>query len=130
MNIFKHKQKLLHILKRKDEHSIHSPYMFDLYNKQIKKNRKKPNKLIASLENEFGNENIIKIPSSYIEFQNIQTKITEKTILCIENPYQNKDTYMEFYKISNDPRTLVSVDLFFLGLTSQNKDLSRQHYIF
>ncbi|HHT03105.1 MAG TPA: hypothetical protein GX005_02140 [Bacteroidales bacterium] len=103
--------------------------MFDLYNKLIKKNRKNPNKLIHALEEEFGKENIIKISCSYIEFQNIQNQVDDKTILCIKNPYQSKESYMEFHKITNDPRTLVSVDLFFLGLISQNKDLSRQHYI-
>ncbi|MDD2190933.1 MAG: hypothetical protein PHO12_00100 [Bacteroidales bacterium] len=104
--------------------------MFDLYNKLIKKNRRNPNKLILSLEKEFGKENILSIPCSYIEFQNIQNQINNNTILCIGNPYQTQESYMEFHKIKTDPRTLVSIDLFYLGLVSQNKNLSPQHYIF
>jgi len=129
MNIFKHKHRIIHLFKRKNEYSIHSPYMFDLYNKIIKRNRNKPQKLILYLEKEFGKENIIIIAPSYIKFQEIQNEINDKSIICIENPYRNKKSYFEFSKIYNDPRTLVSVDLFFLGLISQHQDLSRQHYI-
>ena len=130
MNLFKHKHQILHFIKKKDEYSIHSPYMFDLYNKLIKKNRRKPLKLILALEKEYGKENILKIPCSYNSFQNIQDKINKHTIICIEKPYESKATNLEFHKITSDPRSHVSVDLFFLGLISQNENLSPKHYIF
>lgn len=130
MNLFKHKHRLLHFLKKKNEYSIHSPYMFDLYNKLIKKNKRKPLKLILALEKEFGKENIIKIPCSYNAFQSIQDKINKNSIICIDNPYESIETNLEFHKITSDPRSHVSVDLFFLGLSYQNEDLSPQHYIF
>ncbi|MBP6428816.1 MAG: hypothetical protein KA273_00275 [Bacteroidales bacterium] len=104
--------------------------MFDLYNKLIKKNRRKPLKLILALEKEYGKENILKIPCSYNSFQNIQDKINKNTIICIEKPYESKATNLEFHKITSDPRSHVSVDLFFLGLISQNENLSPKHYIF
>ncbi len=129
MNIFTQKHKLLHKLKKKNEYSIHSPYMFDLYNRLIKKNRTSTAKIIHLMEEEFGKENVFLISSSYKEYQNIQTKLNDNSIIIIEKPYSNKISYLEFQKMISDPRRVVVVDLFTIGIISQNPKLSTQEYI-
>lgn len=129
MNIFTQKHKLLHKLKKKNEYSIHSPYMFDLYNRLIKKNRTSTAKIIHLMEEEFGKENVFLISSSYKEYQNIQTKLNDNSIIIIEKPYSNKISYLEFQKMISDPRRVVVVDLFSIGIISQNPKLSTQEYI-
>lgn len=129
MNIFTQKHKLLHKLKKKNEYSIHSPYMFDLYNRLIKKNRTSTAKIIHLMEEEFGKENVFLISSSYKEYQNIQTKLNDNSIIIIEKPYSNKISYLEFQKMISDPRRVVVVDLFTIGIIFQNPKLSTQEYI-
>lgn len=128
MNIFQLKQRLKHHFKKKDEYSIHSPFMFDLYNKTIKKHRNNPTKIILKLKEEYGQENIIQIPCEYNTYQEIQNQTTEETIIIVKKPYKNKDSYKEFKKIITDPRVVVSVDCFKIGLVLQNHKLSPQHY--
>lgn len=130
MSIFKQKHRILHYIKKKNEYSIHSPYMFDIYNKLIKKNKNNPSKLLNIFEKELGIGNIIKISCSYIEFQKIQDIISGNIVIYIEEPYKDKNSYEEFKKILNDPRTIVSIDLFNISLISRNTKLSHQHYIF
>lgn len=130
MNIFSQKHKLLHNIKKKNEYSIHSPYMFDLYNRIIKKEKRNPIKLIHLFQKEFGKENIILISSSYDEFQAIQTVLIEKSIIIIDKPYQCKDSYNEFLKIISDPRRIVIIDLFKIVIIFQNSKLSPQKYRF
>ncbi len=130
MNIFSQKNKLIHNIKKKNEYYIHSPYMFDLYNRIIKKYKRNPLKLIHLFQEEFGKENIIIISSSYDEFQTIQTIVKDSSIIIIEKPYQSKDSYNEFLKIISDPRRIVSIDLFKIGIIFQNSKLSPQEYRF
>ena len=104
--------------------------MFDLYNRIIKKYKRNPLKLIHLFQEEFGKENIIIISSSYDEFQTIQTIVKDSSIIIIEKPYQSKDSYNEFLKIISDPRRIVSIDLFKIGIIFQNSKLSPQEYRF
>lgn len=128
MSLFKQKQRIKYYFNKKDEYSIHSPFMFDLYIKMIKENRKNPQKLISKLKEEYGKENILRIPCQYTIFQEIQNQITQETILIIEDPYKNKSTYQDFLKIIHDPRAIVSIDFFKIALIFQNHKLSPQHY--
>ncbi|MBP1644699.1 MAG: hypothetical protein H6Q16_274 [Bacteroidetes bacterium] len=130
MNIFTQKNKLLHNFKKKNEYSIHSPYMFDLYNRIIKKHKRNPLKLIHLFQEEFGKEDIIIISSSYDEFKTIQTIVKDSSIIIIDKPYQSKYSYNEFLKIISDPRRIVSIDLFKIGIIFQNSKLSPQEYRF
>jgi len=128
MSFFKQKQRIKYYFNKKDEYSIHSPFMFDLYIKTIKENRKNPQKLIKKLEEEYGKDSIIQISCDYNVFQETHKQDTENKILIIENPYKNKDTYQDFKKIIHDPRTIVSIDFFKIALIFQNHKLSPQHY--
>lgn len=130
MNFFSQKHRLLHSIKKKNEFSIHSPYMFDLYNRLIKKHKRNPIRLIHLFQEEFGEENIIMISSSYDEFQALQTIVKDSSIIIIEKPYKSKDSYNEFLKIISDPRRIVSIDLFKIGIIFQNSKLSPQEYRF
>lgn len=129
MNIFKHKQRLLYLIKKKNEYSIHSPFMFNFYIDLIKKNQNKISRLLFLIENKIGRQNLIKIKCTYSEYQKIQSQINDSTFICIINQYNEKASLIEFNKIINDPRTIVSVDLFHIALISQNTKLSHQHYI-
>lgn len=104
--------------------------MFDLYNKFIKKHKRHPNKIIHLLQEEFGKENIILISSSYDEYKSIQTLVKDNSIIIIDKPYQSKNSYLEFLKIISDPRRIVSIDLFKIGIIFQNTKLSPQAYRF
>lgn len=128
MNIFQLKQRLKHYFKKKDEYSIHSPFMFDLYNKTIKKYRNKPTKLILKLKEEYGIENILQITCEYNIYQEIQNQTTEDTIIIVKKPYKNKATCQEFQKIITDPRAIVSIDFFKIAIILQNHKLSPQYY--
>ena len=130
MNIFSQKHRLLHSIKKKNEFSIHSPYMFDLYNRLIKKHKRNPIRLIHLFQEEFGEKNIILISSSYDEFQAIQTVLIETSIIIIDKPYQCKESYNEFLKIISDPRRIVIIDLLKIGIIFQNSKLSPQEYTF
>ncbi|MDD4829144.1 MAG: hypothetical protein WCS10_04110 [Bacteroidales bacterium] len=103
--------------------------MFNFYINLIKKNQNKISRLLFLIENKFGKQNLIKISCSYFEYQKIQPQINDCTIICIINQYNEKESLLEFDKIINDPRTIVSVDLFHIALISQNTKLSHQHYI-
>ncbi len=129
MNVFKCNQRIKHAFKRQNEYSIHSPFMFDLYVRAIKKNRNSPKQLVSLLKQEFGKENILEINPSYQDFLLEQEKTNPSSILIVKNPYQNILTYKELDKILTDQRFILSVDLFDIVLLFYNPKLSPQHYI-
>ncbi|MDD2530054.1 MAG: hypothetical protein PHN41_02380 [Bacteroidales bacterium] len=104
--------------------------MFDLHNRLIKKYKRNPYRLISSLQEEFGKDNIYIIKSSYNEFIAIQSQVKDVSVIIIENPYFDNESYNEFIKIISDPRRIVSIDLYKIGIILQNTKLSPQEYRF
>lgn len=126
MNLFKLKHWFIHILKAKNEHSLHSPFMFELYNSCIKNKSKQIEKLIISLGKHYSKDNI-NIVNNIEEIIEILPKSEDK-ILIYPSQYKNKSRKTEFKEIINSPNTRVIVDLFSLALIINNPKLKKQYY--
>ncbi|MBP1629835.1 MAG: hypothetical protein H6Q15_728 [Bacteroidetes bacterium] len=128
MNIFRLKDRINYFIKAKNEHSIHSPFMFELYCKTIKKNRRNPNQIINKLIEEFGEENILHINPSSKELENLSSKINHKSIIIIKEPHCSQSSLEEYRKIILQPKLIVNVDLYNIGISFCNTKLKRQNY--
>lgn len=126
MNLFEIKHWFIHILKAKNEHSLHSPFMFELYNSCIKNKSKQIEKLIISLGKHYSKDNI-NIVNNIEEIIEILPKSEDK-ILIYPSQYKNKSRETEFKEIINSPNTRVIVDLFSLALIINNPKLKKQYY--
>lgn len=126
MNLFKLKHWFIHILKAKNEHSLHSPFMFELYNSCIKNKSKQIEKLIISLGKHYSKDNI-KTVNNIEEIIEILPQCEDK-ILIYPSQYKNKSRKTEFKEIINSPNTRVIVDLFSLALIINNPKLKKQYY--
>lgn len=126
MNLFEIKHWFIHILKAKNEHSLHSPFMFELYYSCIKNKSKQIEKLIISLGKHYSKDNI-NIVNNIEEIIEILPKSEDK-ILIYPSQYKNKSRKTEFKEIINSPNTRVIVDLFSLALIINNPKLKKQYY--
>lgn len=126
MNLFEIKHWFIHILKAKNEYSIHSPFMFELYNSCIKNKSKHIEKLIISLGKHYSKDNI-NIVNNIEEIIEILPQCEDK-ILIYPSQYKNKSRKTEFKEIINSPNTRVIVDLFSLALIINNPKLKKQYY--
>ncbi|MDR0972141.1 MAG: hypothetical protein LBM25_07145 [Bacteroidales bacterium] len=130
MNFFYIREKLLHKIRRKNAHHIHSPFIFDLYNQIIKPQRNNPKKLKEGFENFFSEKGITYINCTYNEFiiEKEKNKDEEK-IICIKEPYKSKENNKELKKILENSLSFVSIDLFYFVFIIKDKRLSAQKYI-
>lgn len=131
INFFKLYHWIKHALKAKNQYSIHSPYMFELYNSCIKNNVSKIQRLIFKLENRFNRGNIIyieNIKDYNLLFNELNTQ-SDNRICIFYDQYKNKSRFDTFNQIKDHPNTRVSVDLFNLSLFINNPILKKQNYI-
>lgn len=110
MNIFYHRERIKHFLKRKNEYSLHSPFMFNLYLKEIKPikhHRKRAFSIAQKIQQGCGKENTI----------------------LIERPYLSPESKAKMEKQVEKAKA-VAIDLFHVVIIIHNNKLSSQIYYF
>src|SRR5690554_3318288 len=118
MNIYKIRAWIRHRIKAKNAYSIHSPYMFELYNSIIKNKSYSRSRLIKSFEARFGKEGII-----YIDRDNFEgfSELENKIYIYIDQ-YKDESSHRYFEYLISLAEDRVSIDLFYIGVFIRNKN--------
>ena len=119
MSWFQLINRLKYMRKAKDEHSLHSPFMFETYLQYIK--GRKDEDIIRELNKQF----------AVRELQNdvLRPQSDEVVIYYLKNIYQNKQTLQYWEEVRKQDEVSLDINLYSLGLIVVNKHLKRQSYI-
>ena len=119
MSWFRLINRLKYTHKARNEHSLHSPFMFETYLRHIKGRK---------------DGDIIKELSKVFEVRELQSEIScpqDDTIRVyyLRNIYQSEQSLKKWEELRQQDNISLDINLYSLGLIVVNKHLKRQSYI-
>ena len=124
----------------KNQHGVHSPFVFNLvtkcfYDKKYYPEynclKSKQEKLIFRIEKYFDQNKIIKI-DHLLEMKRFEENlgyISNDSLIIIKNIHQSKLTEENWNKIKNNPKVTVTIDTFYLGIIFFRKEQKKEHFV-
>ncbi|MBR1774796.1 MAG: hypothetical protein IJ759_04635 [Bacteroidales bacterium] len=132
--LFKIKHYIYYLIRAKGAFSVHSPFVFTLFNNVIKrKNVQKGSKKEQLIENIYlfyPNFTIINL-SVKTNYENILSVIKKPyTIIIFPDINSNKENYLTWKEIINSENKFISVNIWHIGLLINNPNIKqKQNYI-
>lgn len=128
--------RLTYWFKAKTQYNIHSPFMFDLYNKVLF-SRLDPH--VVKLFDGEGSRRFCELlykldryfsPVSVRRDNGVATLIlADEEIVLIDRPHASVESESAWERMKSDDHYRVSVDLFDVGLLFTDRKLHRQHFL-
>ncbi len=120
-------------LHAKNQYSIHSPFIFDLYRHVLftRNNTKhffahsRYSQLCYMFANYY-NLNIVKQSDFYTL---LQGNSSINKVLIFKKPHKTKESEIAWKKLINDANYQVSIDIFDIGILLKNPHLHKQHFL-
>ncbi|MBR1626919.1 MAG: hypothetical protein IJ681_07230 [Bacteroidales bacterium] len=128
------RQYIIYKYNAKGAFSIHSPFVFELFNNVIKRKKHKKslkkNALIENLNAYYTDFNILNL-SLKVSYKEVADKIKNPfTILLFHDIHACKENFDSWKRFINMEENFISIDLFFIGLIINNPYVKqKQHYI-
>lgn len=128
--------RLTYWIKAKTQYNIHSPFMFDLYNKVLF-SRLDPH-VLKSLQGDESRrflEILYKVehyfsPVAVERSRGVATlRLDNEVIVIVDCPHATAKAESDWGKMKSEERYRVSVDLFDVGLLFSDRRLHRQHFL-